>query len=182
MTNLKEEIENIKTEYNINDRYAKIMLEQYFRFDKIPKNKRQRVIDILLYCKEIRNTAYPMPNSEVTELQLVEFVARKEKDIIYINGSMSLQDGDRVENRVFEAYILEANDKITVYLDVTRLCVEDEPKMIRTSETFVETQNTVMSLTKYAGGACFEEKIFSEEFPRPQNFEPTKGTQKVTSK
>ena len=181
MTNYKEEVERIKEEYNINTRYAKIMLEQYFRFDKVPKNKRQRIIDILLYCKEIRNTAYPMSNSNVTQLELVEFIAHKEKDIFYINGSMSLVDGERSENRTFEAYILENEDKLTVYLDVTRLCVEDEPKMIRTSETFVETQDTVMSLTKYAGGACFEEKIFSEEFPIPAKFEQN-GPQKVTTK
>ena len=70
-----------------------LLLEQYYRFEKIPKTKQQRIINLLGYCKEIRNTAYPLPNSDVTTLQIVEFVARKEKDIYYINGSLSLIDG-----------------------------------------------------------------------------------------
>ena len=174
-------ITEIMTDKSLNNTQRTCLLEQYFRFEGVPKKKQTRIIDILGYCKELRNTAYPMSNSNVTQLELVEFIAHKEQDIFYINGSMSLVDGERSENRTFEAYILENEDKLTVYLDVTRLCVEDEPKMIRTSETFVETQDTVMSLTKYAGGACFEEKIFSEEFPIPAKFEQN-GPQKVTTK
>lgn len=174
-------ITEIMTDKSLNNTQRTCLLEQYFRFEGIPKKKQTRIIDILGYCKELRNTAYPLKGSDVRELELVEMSVRKEKDIFYINGSLHLEDNDNFENRVFEAYILEEDDKITVYLDVTRLCVEDEPKMIRTSETFVETQDTVMSLTKYAGGACFEEKIFSEEFPIPAKFEQN-GPQKVTTK
>ena len=144
------------------------LLEQYFRFEGVPKKKQPRIIELLGYCKELRNTAYPLKGSNVTELELVEFSAHKEKDIIFINGSLHLEDGDKSENRVFEAYILEDKDKTTVYLDVTRLCVEDEPKMIRTSETFVETNDTVLSVTKYAGCGYFEEKVYQEEFPIPE--------------
>ena len=174
-------ITEIMEDKSLNNVERTCLLEQYFRFEGIPKKKQTRIIDILGYCKELRNTSYPLKGSNVRELELVEMSARKEKDIVYINGSLHLEDNGISENRVFEAYILEEDDKITVFLDVTRLCVEDEPKMIRTSETFVETQDTVMSLTKYAGGACFEEKIFSEEFPMPVKFEPN-GPQKVTTK
>lgn len=174
-------ITEIMEDKSLNNIERTCLLEQYFRFEGIPKKKQTRIIDILGYCKELRNTSYPLKGSNVRELELVEMSARKEKDIVYINGSLHLEDNGISENRVFEAYILEEDDKITVFLDVTRLCVEDEPKMIRTSETFVETQDTVMSLTKYAGGACFEEKIFSEEFPMPIKFEPN-APQKVTTK
>lgn len=144
------------------------LLEQYFKFEGIPKKKQPRIIELLGYCKELRNTEYPMNGSNVREVELVEFSAHKEKDIIFINGSLHLEDGDKSENRVFEAYILEDKDKTKIYLDVTRLCVEDEPKMIRTSETFVETNDTVLSVTKYAGCGLFEEKVFQEEFPIPE--------------
>ena len=80
-----------------------------------------------------------------------------------------------------EAYIFDSDDKVTIYLDVTRLCVEDEPKMIRTSETFVETADTVMGISKYAGCGYFEEKIYSEEFPKPAELE-TQNTKKLASK
>ena len=175
----------VQYDINNNPRYTKtekkLLLEQYYRFERIPKTKQQRIINLLGYCKEIRNTAYPLPNSDVTTLQIVEFVARKEKDIYYINGSISLVDGDRSENRVMEAYIFDSEDKVTIYLDVTRLCVEDEPKMIRTSETFVETADTVMGISKYAGCGYFEEKIYSEEFPKPPEME-TQSTKKLASK
>ena len=160
---------------DLTDTSKQILLEQYYKFEKIPRKKQQRIIDLLGYCKEIRNTAYPLANSDVTTLQIIEFVARKDKDIYYINGSLSLTDGTISENRVMEAYIFDSEDKITIYLDVTRLCVEDEPKMIRTSETFVESENTVLGVTKYAGCGYFEEKIYSEEFPKPQNASVTKS-------
>lgn len=157
------------------------LLEQYFRFDGVPKKKQPRIIELLGYCKELRNTAYPMKGSNVREVELVEFSAHKEKDIIFINGSLHLEDGDKSENRVFEAYILEDKDKTTIYLDVTRLCVEDEPKMIRTSETFVETNNTVLSVTKYAGCGLFEDKVFQEEFPIPERIIEQPTTEKKLS-
>ena len=175
-------ITEILEDKTLNNNQRTLLLEQYFRFEGIPKKKQTRIIDLLGYCKELRNTEYPLKGSDVRELELVEMSARKEKDIIYINGSLHLEDNGKSENRTFEAYILEEDDKTTIYLDVTRLCVEDEPKMIRTSETFVETQDTVMSLTRYAGGACFEEKIFSEEFAMPPKFEQTTGQQKVSTK
>lgn len=162
---------------NVTRKYTKhetdIINEQYYRFNKIPKNKQKRIITLLGYCKEIRNTAYPMQGSDVTELKIVEFSAQKEKDMYYINGSLSLVDGDRIENRVMEAYIFDTDEKITIYMDVTRLCVNDEPKMIRTSENFVETADTIMAVSKYAGCGLFEEKVYSEEFPKsnePSNY------------
>ena len=56
-------------------------------------------------------------------------------------------------------------------MDITRLCVEDEPKMIRTSEDIVETENTILSVTMYASGDASEEKTFSSEFPKNTNDE-----------
>ena len=61
-------------------------VEQYYKYIGIPNRKKQsRIYNLLSCCKEIRDTAYPMKNSTVTELQIVEFTARKEKDLIYIN-------------------------------------------------------------------------------------------------
>ena len=150
-----------------------ILLEQYYKFIGITKKAQKKILNILSYCKEIRDTAYPMKDSLVTELQLVEFTARKEKDLYYINGSLSLVDGDRSEIRTFEAYIFEDKEegKTRVYMDITRLCVEDEPKMIRTSEDIVETENSVLSVTMYASGDASEEKTFYSEFPKNTNDE-----------
>ena len=145
---------------------TKIIMEQYYKFIGIPNHKKQsKILSILNCCKEIRNTAYPMKNSNVTELQIVEFTARKEKDLIYVNGSLSLTDGPLMENRCFESYIIEdfENGKIRVYTDITRICVEDEPKMIRTSEEFYENDEKITTLTTYSSSEASEEKVFSDE-------------------
>lgn len=146
----------------------RILVEQYYKYIGISsKQKQARILNLLSYCKEIRDTAYPMKNSEVTELELVEFTARKEKDLIYINGSLSLNDGDESENRHFEAYIIEekTEGKTRIYMDITRINVEDEPKMIRTSEAIVEDEFKVTSVTAYSTTDSIEEKVFSSEFP-----------------
>ena len=149
-----------------------LLVEQYYKFISIPKRTQLKILNTLSYCKEIRDTAYPMKDSLVTELQLVEFTARKEKDLIYINGSLILEDGERHEVRTFEAYIIEDKEegKTRVYMDITRLGVEDEPKMIRTSEDLVEEERNIISITMYASGESSEEKTFSSEFPKnPSN-------------
>lgn len=174
---IKEYLETKK----FNNREKTMFLETYLKFENIPYKKQERIINLLSYCKEIRNTEYPLKHSEIRELELIELCARKEKDLIYITGSLRLSDQEEAENRAFEAYILEESDKIVIYLDVTRLCVDNEPKMIRTRETFVETQDSVLSITSYAG-IDGEEKIFSEEFPIPSEFIHPIEQQKVTNK
>ena len=152
----------------MNKKDMQVLVEQYFKFIGITKKAQNKILNTLSYCKEVRDTAYPMKGSNVTELQLVEFTARKEKDLYYLNGSLSLVDGERSENRTFEAYIFEDKNegKTRVYMDITRLCVEDEPKMIRTSEDLIEDEKNIMSVTMYASGDSSEEKVFSAEFPK----------------
>lgn len=148
-----------------------IIMEQYYKYIGITNRKKQnRILNLLSYCKEIRDTAYPMKGSNVTELQIVEFTARKEKDLIYVNGSLSLVDGDRSENRCFESYLIEdvEEGKTRIYTDITRLCVEDEPKMIRTSEEIYESDEKITTLTTYSSSEASEEKIFSSEIQKPQ--------------
>ncbi len=145
-----------------------ILVEQYYKFIGISSKKKQsRILNLLSYCKEIRDTAYPMKGSKVTELELVEFIARKEKDLIYINGSLSLCDGVN-ENRTFEAYIIEDKEEghVRIYMDITRLCVNDEPRMIRTSEVIKDSENKIEVITTYASTDSTEEKISYSEISK----------------
>ena len=73
-------ITEIMEDKSLNNVERTCLLEQYFRFEGIPKKKQTRIIDILGYCKELRNTSYPLKGSNVRELELVEMSARKEKD------------------------------------------------------------------------------------------------------
>lgn len=143
-----------------------LLMEQYYKFIGITNKKKQKeILNVLTYCKEIRDTAYPMKDSNVTELQIVEFTARKEKDMISINGSLSLVDGDKSENRCFEAYIMGNGEETKVYVDITRLCVADEPKIIRTSESIVDNGEEVLIVTKYNPTESSSEKVFSSVIP-----------------
>lgn len=143
------------------------LLEQYYKYIGISSKKKQiKILNLLSYCKEIRDTAYPMKNSEVTELEICEFVARKEKDLIYINGTLSLNDDNQRENRHFETYIIEdkTEGKTRIYMDITRINVEDEPKMIRTSEAISVSEYKVVSVTAYCTTDSIEEKFFLQNF------------------
>lgn len=144
-------------------------MESRYRFEGISgKKKQSRIFNILSYCKEIRNTAYPLKDSQVTEVQVVEFTARKDKDLVYINGSLLLKDGDKEESRWLDAYIFEDKNegKTRVYMDIERLYVDDEPKLIRTSEDLIEDEKNVMSITVYASGDSSAKKEFVEEFSK----------------
>ena len=155
---------------DIKEKELQTLMEQYYKFIGIQSHKKQnRILNLLSYCKEIRDTAYPMKGSNVTELQIVEFTARKEKDLIYVNGSLSLIDGERSENRCFESYIIEDKEsgKTRIYTDITRLCVDDEPKMIRTSEEIYENDEKITTITTYSSNDAAEEKIFAVEIPQP---------------
>lgn len=148
------------------------LVEQYYKFAGISSHKKQtRILNLLSYCKEIRDTAYPLKNSSVTELEIVEFTAHKEKDLIYINGSLCLRDGDNKEDRCFEAYIIEDKEdgNIRVYMDIVRINAEDEPKMIRTSEAIIESEQNIITITSYTTTDSNEEKTFSSEFPKNQD-------------
>lgn len=156
---------------NMNEKDMRILFEQNYRYIGIANKKMQkRILNLLSYCKEIRDTAYPMKGSKVTELELVEFSAHKDKDFIYINGSLHLDDGIQSENRSFDAYIIEEKEegKTRIYLDITRLCVEDEPKMIRTSDDIYEKENSIIDITSYTSTDATEEKVFTEEFPKQE--------------
>ena len=141
-----------------------LFLEQYYRLVGISPKKRERIIEILSMCKEIRDTEYPLKNSNVTELKIVEFTAHKDKDVYTINGSLQLKDSDQEEYRTFEANIIETNGEIKVYLDITRLEVEEEPRLIRTSDYILETGDTVLSVTRYPATQTQEETVFTDEF------------------
>lgn len=130
------------------------------------KKKRDLITSILSYCKEIRDTAYPMTDSNVTQCQIVEFTARKEKDMYSVNGTLVLVDGERKETRDFEAYIIENEAEIHVYMDIIRVNANDEPKMIRTSECFIEDNKNIISVTNYCSNDTLEQKNYSAEFPK----------------
>ena len=133
----------------MNKNELNLLLEQCFNFIKIPKRKQKRILDILSLCKEIRDTAYPMKGSNVTNLKIKEFNAVKEKDMYSINGILLLKDDAKEEERSFEAYIIENIEETKVYMDIKRLNVKDKVKLIRTSEIITENDCATTVATNY---------------------------------
>lgn len=145
--------------------------------------KQQEILNILSYIKEIRNTAYPLENSNITELKIDNFVARKEKDIILINGDLSLTDGDTFEKRTFEAYIMNIDTKeVRIYMDITRENVTNEPKMIRTTEEIIFGKEITV-ITKYNQMEGVEEKKFTSiiNTNEPDDFWQIQATEQLST-
>ena len=137
-----------------------------FIFDGIKLKKRQqKLVTLLSSCKEIRDTSYPLHNSEVTELTISELYASKQKGYTYLSGLLSLEDGTEKEERSFVAYLTEKNSEYHILLDITRN-IDGEEKMIRTTDIISEEENTVVSHTSYCSIGFLQEKVFSEEFPK----------------
>lgn len=141
-------------------------IKNNYVFDGIRlKKKQQKIVTLLSSCKEIRDTAYPLENSNVTELKITELYASKQKGYTYLSGSLCLEDGTEQENRSFVAYLTEKNNEYHILLDITRN-IEGENKMIRTTDIISEEENTIISHTSYCSIGFLQEKVFSEEFPK----------------
>jgi hypothetical protein len=141
-------------------------IECHYEFEGIRlKKKKEKILNLLRSCKEIRDTAYPLEDSNVTELNITDLYVLKQKDYIYLSGELLLQDGDRNEVRTFVAYLTERSQEYHILLDITR-CSEEHPRMIRTTDVIKEDDNHVTTNTTYCSIDYLEEKVFSTELPK----------------
>ena len=142
----------------------KDLISDNFIFEGIKSKKAQeRIVKLLKCCKEIRNTAYPLDNSDITSLSIVDLKAQKQKDYIYITGTLLLKDKRKEEKRTFEAYITSKTKEEHVLLDITRIGLKETPNMIRTTDIIIENDKDITSTTTYCGIGYLQEKIYSEE-------------------
>lgn len=142
----------------------KDLISDNFIFEGIKSKKAQeRIVKLLKCCKEIRNTAYPLDNSDITSLSIVDLKAQKQKDYIYITGTLLLKDKRKEEKRTFEAYITSKTKEEHVLLDITRIGLKETPNMIRTTDIIIENDKDITSTTTYCGIGYLQEKIYFEE-------------------
>lgn len=130
------------------------------------KKAKEKVLKLLKCCKEIRDTAYPLKNSKITELSIVDLKAQKQKDYIYVTGSLLLKDKKEEEHRTFEAYITSKEQEDHVLLDITRIDLKETPNMIRTTDIITENEKNIVSKTTYCGIGYLQEKIYLEELDK----------------
>ena len=142
----------------------KNLINDNFIFEGIRSKKAQeRIVKLLNCCKEIRDTAYPLENSTITNLSIVDLKAQKQKDYIYITGTLLLKDKRKEEKRTFEAYITSKTKEEHVLLDITRIGLKETPNMIRTTDVIEENDKDITSTTTYCGIGYLQEKIYSEQ-------------------
>lgn len=141
-------------------------IKNNFIFEGIKLKKRQqKIVTLLSSCKEVRDTAYPLDNSNVTELVIKELYASKQKGYTYLSGILQLEDGEKEESRNFVAYLTEKNNEYHILLDITRN-INGENRMIRTTDIIQEEEENIISHTSYCSIGFLQEKVFSEEFPK----------------
>ena len=142
----------------------KNLINDNFIFEGIRSKKAQeRIVKLLYCCKEIRDTAYPLDNSTITNLSIIDLKAQKQKDYIYITGTLLLKDKRKEEKRTFEAYITSKTKEEHVLLDITRIGLKETPNMIRTTDVIEENDKDITSTTTYCGIGYLQEKIYSEQ-------------------
>ena len=141
-----------------------------YHFIGINGAKRERLIELLYCCKEIRDTMYPMKDSIVTNLQIKEFTASKLNDVYTIDGILLLQDGERTEKRTFEANIID-DEEIKIYLDIERT-VKGSEKIIKTSESIRESESMFTVYTKYSQINDKDEKNYVANVFRLEEYNP----------
>ena len=121
-----------------------------YHFIGINGAKRERLVELLHCCKEIRDTNYPMSDSIITNLKVLEFTASKLSDVYTIDGILLLKDGEREEKRTFEANIIEdENLEAHIYLDIER-SDKISSRIIKTSESIKENDSMFTVYTKYS--------------------------------
>ncbi len=147
----------------------KVVRESAFIFDGIKTKKAQKkIVNLLKCCKELRDTAYPLKNSLVTEVKLLDLHAQKQKDYTYVTGTLLLEDLPAMEKRTFEAYITNKDNEYHILLDITRVDAKDLPNMIRTTDIIREEKENIISVTSYCGIGYLHEKVFSQEFTKEE--------------
>ncbi len=144
------------------------------------KKKQQQIVSLLKSCKEIRDTAYPLENSTVTELVITQLNASKQKDYIYITGTLLLEDGSMSEERTFVAYLTEKNKEFHILLDINRN-IDAPKKMIRTTDIIKEEENNIVYHTTYCSFCYSEDKVFLQAFPKQYIEKQTVKTEQLSA-
>ena len=141
-------------------------IKNNFIFEGIKLKKRQqKIVTLLSSCKEVRDTAYPLDNSNVTELVIKELYASKQKGYTYLSGRLQLEDGEKEENRNFVAYLTEKNNEYHILLDITRN-INGENRMIRTTDIIQEEEENIISHTSYCSIGFLQEKEYCTKLQR----------------
>ncbi len=100
--------------------------EQFPNLNMTVDEKNFYLNEIVRKCKDICDTENKVANKSKCDILRMWF--KKENDIIYIDGYLTIGDDKTHENRYVTGSIYRTEDEIVSSMDITRLCVDDDNK------------------------------------------------------
>ena len=122
-------------------------------FYGVNSTMKKRIVEILNYAKEIRNSRFAISGNN--KFDIISLEVRKNQDIFMIDGVIKCLGVERT----IEAYVI--NDKnYKLYLDVK----EDDKLLSRTNETFiVDDEKVIVTTEDVLTDEVYHEEIFFDE-------------------
>ena len=139
-----------KTEQEIEN--ENLLLEQFITIDNVSPEEKTIVLkdffNILKCCKEISNTMFPIPGTNIKDLTLIEIrihsvSCSEENEKKYeFSGSFGLINEPNDEYRCINGVMVQKPDFAKVVMEITRLGpVPPEDKVICTTDCIRTTKN-----------------------------------------
>lgn len=142
------------------NRYEAILDEQWFPYENMTLEERNRYLNIIKNCKDICDTDNKVDGVKTCEL--VELHLKKNLNKVSFNGSLTIGTDKQRENRCIEGELfLQNRNTIIVDSKITRLSTNDEHKEYRVYDMF-KLQNDVLkrsSVYNYDYKKTYEEAL-----------------------
>lgn len=133
----------------------KAIVEQYITIDNVEETKQQKVLNDFFYilkcCKEISNTMFPIPGTDINNLTLVEIRIHckskpdDEEQRYEFSGSFGLMNEPNDEYRWINGDMVIKKDSAKVSMEITRLGdkIPPEDKVIYTKDLIRPTKEGI---------------------------------------
>lgn len=141
---------------------SNLLKEKRFPFEGITKEERDFCLNIIRNCKDISDSNHPVAGT--SKCEIIELSFKKNNNQIDINGTLSIGNDKKRENRCISGYISIQSSSILVDMHITRLCVETSCKEYGVIDEFkIENGNLVRNSFYDYDIEEFTEKIDNEE-------------------
>ena len=121
--------------------------EQIFPYEKMSIQERDFYLKILKSCKDISDSNIKSGDEGKCDLVYIHLI--KYDNYVHANGYLSLGKMPYKENRCIDAKMYFKEDKITVKMNITRLCVYDSKKEYTVTDEFTLENNKIKRVSKY---------------------------------
>lgn len=130
------------------NRYEAILDEQWFPYENMTLEERNRYLNIIKNCKDICDTDNKVDG--VKNCELVELHLKKNLNKVSFNGSLTIGTDKQRENRCIEGELfLQNRNTIIVDYKIIRLNTNDDHKEYRVLDEFKIEKDIVKRRSQY---------------------------------